>query len=152
MIWHLSVAEAATWPQARIERALDFLANTDFATYKHGDVIDIDEKNLYAMVQAYETAPHSTLRWETHDAYADIQYVVEGREGFGTAPRDGLAIKTEYNAEKDITFYDAPVQYNTFILNPGDCILVTPDTAHMPKGQAEAIGPVKKVVIKVKMA
>ena len=151
MIWHLSLKEKAGWPEARINRAFDFLMSTNFSGAKPGEVIEIDGKNLFAQVQEYETAPESDLLFETHDVYADIQYLVSGKEMFGCAPREGLTPCKPYDAANDITFYHNPEACDVFLLNPGDCILVTPNTAHMPRRKAESSTLVKKIVVKVKM-
>jgi len=151
MIWHLSVAEHKSLPHDRITQALEFLANTDFSLHEPDTKVVIDGDNLFAQIQAYETAPAEDMPFETHEVYADLQYVVSGKEAFGTARRDGLKETIPYDPERDITFYARPAEYETFILNPGECILVTPNVGHMPRCQAGERSSVKKVVVKIKM-
>ena len=148
MIWHLQPKENGNIE--RINQGLDFLKNTDLGALTPGDTIKIDGDNLYALVQEYETLPAESVKCESHDLYTDIQYVVSGVESFGCVPRTGLTESAAYNPAKDITFYNMPKDYQAFTLNPGECIVVTPEVAHMPKGQLSGPCKVKKIVLKVK--
>jgi biofilm protein TabA len=105
--------------------------------------------DLYVMVNSYETRPHNL---EAHRAYVDIQVVLSGAEAIGWLPAQGLPEKTPYNPEKDIEFYDAPVEKQTLIrMNPGLFAVFFPWDAHAPACPLDgAPQRVKKVVIKIK--
>jgi len=151
MIWYTSVAEQQSLPHKSLAQAFEFLASTDFSLHEPDTKVVIDGDNLFAQIQAYETSPAEEMPFETHEVYADLQYVISGKEAFGTAPREGLTETIPYSPEKDITFYERPAKYDTFVLNPGECILVTPNVGHMPRCAAGEPCNVKKVVVKIKM-
>ena len=135
---------------SRIGKAFQFLSSTDLDALKPGDTIEIDGKNVYAMVQEYETKPEDSVRLEAHDIYADLHYIVSGEELMGYVPRTGLVENTAYNAEKDILFYESPSEYERCVLNAGEAAVVTTDLAHSPKCCVSKPGMVKKIVIKIK--
>lgn len=107
------------------------------------------EQGVTASVQEYTTIPADEGKYETHDRYFDIHYIVAGREGFHLAPRDTLEEKIPYDAERDITIYHSPETASQVILSQGELIVVTPEEAHMPKMIAGEPCMVKKIVLKV---
>lgn len=126
----------------------EFLKRSDLATLPAGKIPL--EGGVHVMVQEYDSKSPDSCKFETHDKFFDIQYVVSGAEGFGVANRGVLTVDTPYNPEKDITFYKDPEAGGTVILNAGDMILVAPEDGHKP-GLAIAGKqvPVKKLVIKI---
>ncbi len=111
---------------------------------------EIDGKNLFFMVNHYDTKPSGEVSFEAHREYADIQYVFEGEELIGVAP---LAEGTEtipYSSEKDIAFYE--VQEAVSHKAAADRIFILfPEDLHQPGVMTDMPLPVKKVVIKVKL-
>ncbi len=94
------------------------------------------------------TAAESIAKFECHDKYIDIQLCIKGKEKFGWKPRsDCKKQKGEYNAEKDVVFYnDAPDMY--FDLTDNQFAIFFPKDVHAPMiGESE----IKKMVIKVKI-
>lgn len=69
---------------------------------------------------------------------------------FGVCRRDGL-IEVERVEENDVVFYEDPPMYGQVLLREGDLIVVAPEDAHKPRCAAGEPGPVKKVVVKVKI-
>ncbi|WP_369461599.1 YhcH/YjgK/YiaL family protein [Thermoclostridium stercorarium] len=45
---------------------------------------EIDGNDVYALVQSYTTLPSDQCKWESHDKYIDIQYIVRGKEIIAT--------------------------------------------------------------------
>ena len=101
-----------------------------------------------ANVQHYTTMAPETARFETHDKFFDIQYVIEGKERFGVCRREGLK-PAEVIAENDLVFYEEPEASSDVLLLPGDFIVVAPEDAHKPRCIAGEACAVKKVVVKV---
>ena len=134
----------------RFEKACQFLRRTDLETLDPGRY-PIDEENVVAYIQHYETVDPSALKFETHDKYFDIQYMISGTEAFGYVKRAGLAVSEPYDEEKDITFYQEPKLSSVIILSPGEFATVAPEDAHKPRGMAAAAEAVKKVVIKIRV-
>ena len=105
-------------------------------------------EGVTANVQHYTTMAPETARFETHDKFFDIQYVIEGKERFGVCRREGLK-PAEVIAENDLVFYEEPEASSDVLLLPGDFIVVAPEDAHKPRCIACAACAVKKVVVKV---
>ena len=105
-------------------------------------------EGVTANVQHYTTMAPETARFETHDKFFDIQYVIEGKERFGVCRREGLK-PAEVIAENDLVFYEEPEDSSDVLLLPGDFIVVAPEDAHKPRCIAGAACAVKKVVVKV---
>jgi len=111
---------------------------------------EIDGDKVYALVQSYTTVPSEQCKWETHDKYIDIQYIIRGKEVIGYAPRNTLVSNTGYNAEKDITFYED--QPGTDIcLTGGMYAILYPWDGHKPKCIYHEQSDIKKIVVKVKL-
>ena len=111
----------------------------------------VQGEDVLAIVQAYETAPPSEKRWETHVHHLDIQYIVSGHERILHAPVGALEIKTAYNDVKDVTFYHEPPASTSLLLGPGEFAVFHPSDAHKPGCIADGSERVEKVVIKIRL-
>ena len=86
--------------------------------------------------------------FEAHREYADVQYVVKGREVFGWAHRSDFS-GVDYNQEKDCLFF--PMQdYATVPVSAGGFVVFFPNDAHV-SGFRNEPGEIIKVVVKVKL-
>jgi len=114
----------------------------------------MDSGKVYALITGGAAKDPSETRWEGHRHYADIHYVISGKEKIGRGSLKGARPVVEYDPVKDIafykvagTFYDADTT-NYFVFFPGL-------DAHQPgvkgAGMSEAAAQgVKKLVIKVR--
>ena len=133
----------------RIGKALEFLNNTDFENMKPGRY-DIDGDNIFALVQEYQTIPRSAGKWECHREYIDIQYLAKGKEEIGFGVSERMENLTSYDPENDIAFLKGTGNFAT--LTAGSFGIFWPVDAHQPKiAPGDIPGPVKKVVIKIKI-
>jgi YhcH/YjgK/YiaL family protein len=132
-----------------IERALDYLANTDFAALEDGKH-EIDGDELFALVSTYHTEPESVRSFEAHRKYLDVQYILSGREIIYWAPLAELTPAGEYSEEKDIVFLSGEARAR-LQLTPGSFTLFYPEDAHMPNCAWNDPGPVRKTVVKVRI-
>ena len=81
-----------------------------------------------------------------------FQYVVEGKECFGYEPVENLIPSVEYDAEKDLIFYQEPADFGSVILKAGDFAIVPPEDGHAPRRMtANGSCHVKKIVVKVRV-
>jgi len=94
------------------------------------------------------TAQESAAKFECHNQNIDIQLCITGPEVIGWRPRSRCSsLKGEYNAEKDVLFYDdAPDMH--FTLNDNQFAIFFPEDVHAPM---ISDGVVKKMVVKVKL-
>jgi biofilm protein TabA len=135
-----------------MSKALEYLKNVQTAGLQPGQ-IEIDGKNVYVMIQAYETRPAAAEeRLEAHRNYIDIQYVAAGEEAMGWAHIDALQNPTAYNPEKDVWYGTLPASGMTLVqVAQGQAAVFFPEDAHAPKLAAAAPVSVLKIVVKVRV-
>ena len=129
-----------------LDVALDYIATVS-ADAENGTTLL--EHGVKAVVSAYETRLGHGTGYEAHRQYADVQYVVSGREGVRCKPLEQVVESIPYDAAKDAARYaDCPGA--DLVIGEGYFLVVFPDDAHEPclavDGQP---APVKKVVMKV---
>lgn len=116
--------------------------------------IEIDGKDVYALVQAYDTKPTGgDVRLEAHQKYLDIQYIALGTEAIAWADVNRLNNPTEYNPDKDVFHGTLPAASVSLVeLLAGQAGIYFPADAHAPKLTSGPGGPVRKIVVKVRVA
>jgi len=131
--------------------AFDYLKGFDPAT--PDGKYELEGKRLYAQVQRYDTAPEETRKWEAHRVYADIQFIVSGRERMLYTPVEGLSSSAPYNEVKDVEKYgdDCVENITPVLVSPGSFCIFMPQDGHKPGCMADQPEPVVKVVIKVRI-
>lgn len=104
---------------------------------------------ITAQIQIYLTGKPKGAKFESHDRFFDIQYVVSGEEFFEVADRLPLPEDTPYDEEKDVTFYREPERKSRVYLGAGSLIVVSPEEVHRPRVSVSGPQTVKKIVIKI---
>lgn len=132
----------------RYAKAVDFLKNNDLKALEPGKY-EIDGKNVYANVVSYTTIPWEDAKFEAHENYTDIQYVIEGSEVMTYAPVDQLTLSVPYNAEKDVMFFDNSNPGLQIAVNEGEYLIFQPWDGHKPKAANGEPTPIKKVIVKI---
>ncbi|WP_064974426.1 YhcH/YjgK/YiaL family protein [Alistipes provencensis] len=131
----------------RMKKAFELIASTDWTTMETG-IHELDGKDIYVNVMERELKQKSDAKLEVHNEYIDIQVLVTGKEeAFGWSERKDLRMpQGEFNAEKDIQFFDdVPQTYYT--LRPGQFTVLFPEDGHAPMvGE----GTVRKIIVKVR--
>ncbi len=145
----LSNADKYTCVHPHFGKAFEYIQSMDLDKVESGD-IEIDGDNLKAIVfkKPGKTVDESLAKFECHNQHIDIQVCISGKEKIGWKPRETCKEpKGDYNAEKDVLFYnDAPDMYFT-LFNLQFAILF-PEDVHAPMiGE----GDIKKLVVKVKI-
>lgn len=130
-------------------KAFEYISGVNIDAIEDGKY-EIDGDRLRAIVSNKKgmTAAESTAKFECHDKNIDIQVCIRGIEKIGWKPRGSCSEQRgEYNAEKDVVFYnDPPDTY--FELRDGQFAIFYPEDVHAPMiGE----GLIKKMVIKVKV-
>ena len=133
---------------AGLKKGFEYLATTDLQALTPG-FHEIVDKDIFALVSEFETQGPEKCRLEAHRAYADIQFIVSGREAIGFVTLKNQEITTAYTPERDIVFFDG--EATPLILEPGMFAVFFPQDVHQPGMQVDGPEKVKKVVIKVKM-
>ena len=127
--------------------AFEFLCSNDLTTLAPGR-INLRGDDLYVLVQEYTTKPADEGKWESHQKYIDVQYLVSGVERVGFAHISTMQLG-DYLPEKD--FQAMTGSGATLDLFPGSFAVFHPEDAHMPGLQADGPAAVKKVVVKVRI-
>jgi len=125
----------------------DYLAKTDIHALEVGKY-EIDG-GIRVIVNAFTAKERSVAKWETHNKYIDLQYLIEGNEIMGWLPLDQME-DAEYNAEKDIT-YPAPkvgAHPADVTLETGSFAFLEPRDAHCPCIKLTADNA-KKLIFKI---
>ena len=89
--------------EEKFKKGYEFLRKKDLKALPLGRA-DIDGDEVFASVQEYTTMPADACKYESHNRYFDIQYVVEGQEQFGCVKRAGLLEDAPYIEADDIVF------------------------------------------------
>lgn len=131
----------------RWDMAFKFLAETDLQNIEVGKY-ELDGKNLFVSIDEYETRDEEKTRYEAHRKYADIQYLIKGKEEIGVVPFETTTVTDEYIPEKDICFLTSPKD-NYRPANADKFFVFFPDDAHRPCKKAAENMQVKKVVVKI---
>ena len=143
---HIKHAELYYCLGERFRDALRYLQSTDFSRIPLEKQV-LRGEEIFALPQQYETKPRELGKWEAHHRYADIQYIVSGREQMGISNVAQMRVTEEYNAEKDCMFLEGPGQFLTF--SAGSFAIFLSHDAHMPGIAIAAPERVTKVVMKV---
>jgi biofilm protein TabA len=112
---------------------------------------DIDGDNLFALVTDYLTKNEADAKFEAHQKYIDIQYVISGIEQMSVAP---YALKKDvlnaYDATKDIE-YMTVTKSSSYKATPENFFIFFPSDIHRPTVKVGENSQVRKIVVKVKI-
>lgn len=133
----------------RYAKAVDFLMNTDLENLEAGKYI-IDGDNVFANVVEYTTIPWEEAKYEAHQNYTDIQYVINGSEVMTYAPVDQLNVSVPYNPDKDAVLFDNANPGLKVAVHAGEYMIFNPWDGHKPKAANGEPAPIKKVIVKIK--
>jgi len=132
-----------------LKKAFDFLRQLAPDKLSEGK-IEIDGQNVFALLQQYETITVDTPKFEYHQKYIDVQYIVSGEEIIGWVPVEQMTITEPYDPAKDICFGTAPKgQITPVHLQAGQLAVLYPEDGHAPKLAVTKPSRVFKIVIKV---
>jgi YhcH/YjgK/YiaL family protein len=134
----------------RWNKAFAFLKSTDLSKLEVKRY-DIDGNNLYAIVSEYLTKNEEDAKFETHQKYIDIQYVINGKEQMSVAP---LSMKNEvltpYDGEKDVEFMTV-TKSSGYTAGPERFFIFFPSDIHRPTVKVGENSQVRKIVLKLKI-
>jgi len=132
-----------------LKKAIDFLRQLAPKDLREGK-IEIDGQHVFALLQQYETITVDTPKFEYHQKYIDVQYIVSGEEVIGWLPAEQMTITEPYDPDKDICFGTAPKgQITPVHLRAGQLAVLYPEDGHAPKLAVTKPSQVFKIVIKV---
>lgn len=131
-------------------QGMEYLRTFDIKTPKGR--YELDGDRLFALVQHYQTKLPAEKRFESHQLYADVQYVARGAERLWYFPREGLQPRTDYEAAKDVQFHAEPAGGELPVrLKAGGFAVLYPHDGHKPGCVDEKPDEVIKVVLKIRL-
>jgi YhcH/YjgK/YiaL family protein len=135
----------------KFEKAFEFIKKAMDEKIETGEY-EIDGREIYAIVQTYDSKLKENSFFEGHQNYVDIQCVTEGCEMMGIMEISKCVIKDDYNAEKDVAFYQDSDNASYCIAGQGDFCVFYPNDIHRP-GLAINNVPscIKKIIVKVRV-
>jgi len=132
-----------------MEKAIAFLQGDGLLDLPDGRVL-IDDMNVYAEVQSYDTVEGGTVTFEGHRKYIDIQYVASGEEIIVWADLKDVTETKSYDEEHDYWLGTVdPAKSTEVRLSAGQLAVLYPVDAHAPRRASGSSTHVKKFVIKV---
>jgi biofilm protein TabA len=137
---------------APLHLALQHLRDTDFTTLPAGNY-DLQGKDIYVQVIDMNTKPVAECRPEVHRQYADVQFLVSGREQIGMAVDTGKhKLGEDLLASRDLLFYTDVQDETILTMRPGSFAVFLPSDVHRPGGAIDGPEPIRKVVMKVRVS
>jgi len=113
---------------------------------------EIEDSDIYAMIQEYTAKEPESGKFEGHRKYIDIQFIVSGKEKMEVMNISEATAKTEYNEERDFSFFENADGVTGVVCGSGEYGIFFPWDIHKPGLVAdEENREVKKIVVKVKM-
>lgn len=113
----------------------------------------INGRELFVRPAAYSTRLPEEGRFEVHQLYMDVQYVISGVERMQSVPADALLPATAYDPVADIQFFTADHGITDVCVKPGEFVVYFPGEAHRPMCQRGSVPElVKKLVFKIKIS
>ena len=135
----------------KFQKAFDFIKEAVAKNLEVGKY-EIEGSALFASVQAYDSKLYKDAKYEGHNNYIDIQYIVSGAEIMKVADISKMTVKTPYNPEKDVTFYEDKADAAVLPVQQDEYAIFFPHDIHMPGVSInETPSPVRKIVVKVKV-
>ena len=127
----------------RLEKATQYLAKTDFSALEDG-AYEIDGKTIYVLLQSFHVEEGIDAAFETHRAYIDVQYVIDGRLDLCVTPANQL---------QDVIFYKRDAAETILRLTPGNMAILFPQDAHRMVCAPSPKEPtyIRKCVVKVRI-
>lgn len=135
--------------QEKITEALEIMKGVKFEEMELGrhDIHD----DLFLLIQEYDSKTFENMRYEAHEKYVDIQYVVSGTERIFIAPTSIMKVQEAYSPERDVVFFENIDQACSVTLTDGGYAILYPADAHKPGVMVDGPVPVKKIVGKVRI-
>ncbi|HEX7903204.1 MAG TPA: YhcH/YjgK/YiaL family protein [Chitinophagaceae bacterium] len=131
------------------DKAFNFLKEQNLLTIAKGKY-PIDGENVFASVTEDSSKNFDKTNWESHRKYIDLQCIITGEEKMGVWPVNQATVTKAYDDKKDVANYTAEGKF--YVGTPGTFFIFFPSDAHRPNITPGGNKPVKKIVIKVRVA
>jgi biofilm protein TabA len=130
-------------------KAFAFMRDHKMDTMQPGKYV-IDGDNVFADITVTPSTPFEEAKWHSHKKYCDIQYVIQGTEQVGVAPKTGAPVIIPFNDKGDSQFYSQDMKGNYYPATPAYFFIFFPTDVHRPFIKVNGGGPVKRIRFKVR--
>lgn len=134
----------------KIQKAFKFIQKINLQELAVGKHL-IDGEDVFVLVQEYLTKKPELCRFESHERYIDIQFIVSGSEKMSWLPIDELTLVENDLAKTDKALYKDSSAGNDFIVNKGQFVIFYPEDGHKACIAIDQSYFVKKLVLKVSL-
>ncbi|MDR6552239.1 YhcH/YjgK/YiaL family protein [Paenibacillus qinlingensis] len=135
---------------ACIQKGIDWVISSNLCEAVNGRY-ELDGEWMFANVQETNTQDPSSFKPESHQLYADIQFLVSGEEKIGVSRLSPQHQIVEDKLDShDIVFYDDSVKEESVLhLQAGMFAVFFPTDVHRPCCLAGESSEIKKIVVKI---
>ena len=133
-----------------VQKAVDFLKNTDLNSLEKGTIDLGDGHSVKVMFYDTKPVPEENISLEAHRNYLDLQMTFGGEETMYFQAIDLGEEDKPYNAEKDVEFFTTSWT-NQVVLNPENFALIFPNDLHVGSYDVDGTDSIKKLVFKLKI-
>ncbi len=137
-------ANKAAW-----DKAFTWMKTQDLESLAPGKY-PIDGDEVFASITEMVDKPFEKTKWESHQKYIDLQYIIRGQEKIGMASSVNAKVTNPYNPAKDVANYEIN-NAKFYTATPAEFYLFFPSDAHRPNWKINE-DKVKKLVIKIHVA
>jgi biofilm protein TabA len=132
----------------RLHQAITYAR--DFDLSQPDGEYEVQGRNIFAKVMAYETSPAEERTFEAHSDYIDVQVIREGAERMDVSLGEKLGVLTPYDAENDVVKLNAPAQFSSIAVRPGMFVVFFPQDVHRPNCRLDGVSRNRKICMKVR--
>jgi YhcH/YjgK/YiaL family protein len=128
-----------------------FIKKTNILELQVGDIPILNDE-LYVKVLKYNPIDASEGYFETHEQYADLQYVFQGSESMFYVNPKQITPTNKFQFEGDFKFFEAHSRISELVVSGGEFTIFLPGEPHKPGCKTgEDDGEVIKLVFKIKI-
>lgn len=133
-------------------KVLEIILNADFSKLDNG-TFNLESDNFFYLIITYKTKYNiNQAKAESHRKYIDFQYIIYGEELMGYAgSADSILSNVDYDAEKDIEYYNIVSDESFFILKKDMFAIFYPNEIHRPGLSNKELRSVRKIIFKIKI-
>lgn len=131
---------------SRFQYALKYLTKTNLHALDPGSYV-LKRGSIIVKISTYTSRAPETCKGEAHQKYADIQYVIEGKEAIGYAHIGTCSLAIEYDEKTDMAFYTG--ELTEIPINKGYFAIFFPEDVHKPGLYYKESLPIKKALVKI---
>lgn len=130
------------------KKIFNYLENNVLVNLPLG-IIEIDD-SIFGYNMNYKTSEFDINKWEAHNEFIDIHYILEGSEKVFITDVENIEVTQEYNKENDVLIGKNNNHCYEIKLDKGRYLILFPGEAHQTGIKSYESCDVKKIVFKIR--